>query len=112
HLIGGTAADTLTGDSGDQRIDGGDGNDELHGGGGTDVLNGDGNDDTVFGDGVAGDTLDGGADSDILTYADVTTPVTVNLDAGGGDDAATLFERVVGGDGGDTLTGDVNAQRI
>ena len=111
HVIGGTDGDTLTGDAGDQRIDGANGNDELHGGGGTDVLNGDGNDDTVFGDSDTGDTLDGGAGTDILTYADATAAVTVDL-GGSGTDTATLFEHVIGGSAGDSLTGDFNGQRL
>jgi Ca2+-binding RTX toxin-like protein len=111
HLIGGSAGDTLTGDSGDQRIDGGPGDDEIDGGGGTDELHGDAGSDTIHGDASNGDTLDGGAGTDILTYAAVATPVTVNL-GGGGDDAVSNFEHVIGGDGDDTLNGDAGANRL
>src|SRR5204863_3483325 len=101
HVIGGSGGDTLTGDADPQRIDGGPGNDTLDGAGGIDTLNGDDDSDTIVGDNAAGDTLDGGSggtDADVLDYSAVATGVNVNL-SGGGDDAATEFERVIGSAG-------------
>jgi Ca2+-binding RTX toxin-like protein len=116
HLIGGSGGDNLVGDANDQTIDGGPGNDALDGNGGTDTLNGDADSDTIVGDAVSGDIVDGGTggvDFDILTYATLTAaqPVIVNL-GGGGDDHASRFERVVGGEGNDDITGDGSANQL
>ena len=104
HVIGGSAGDALTGDTFNELIEGGPGADELSGGGGIDTLSGDGGADTIHGDEGAGDTLNGGAGSDTLTYAGATSDVTVILGSVATDAAASDFERVIGGDGDDTLT--------
>lgn len=121
NVIGGSAADKLTGNSldnvltgnaGDDTLKGGAGNDILNGGGGLDNLDGGIGNDQLFGGlnddvlkGAAGDDhldggegnddLDGGADKDVLlggTGNDV-------LKGGAGNDVIT------GGAGNDTLTG-------
>jgi Ca2+-binding RTX toxin-like protein len=112
RVIGGDGADSLAGDTNGQQIDGGPGNDQIDGGGGADALNGDADADTIIGDGTPGDTLNGGTDAaiDTLTYAGVATPV--NVKPVGGDDLASEFEHIIGGNAGDTLTGDSGNQTI
>ena len=72
-------------------------------------------------DGGAGaDTIDGGSDQDVVSYAGRTTPVVVNLnDAnpdGGAEDGAgdtlTSIEGARGGSANDTLTGDAGANTL
>ncbi|WP_245283764.1 calcium-binding protein [Bradyrhizobium sp. URHD0069] len=121
NVIGGSAADKLTGNSldnvltgnaGDDTLKGGAGNDILNGGGGLDSLDGGADNDLLFGGlnndilkGAAGndhldggdgcDDLDGGADNDVLLGGagnDV-------LKGGAGNDVIT------GNAGNDTLTG-------
>ena len=117
---GGSAADTITGGAGPEALYGNSGSDTVNGGGGNDSLvGGHGNDALAGGDGA--DTLDGqaGADwqsggpgADITSYAARTAPVTVTTgdalandgELGEGDEVVT--EKVYGGSGGDTLTGD------
>jgi serralysin len=104
NLYGGDGADTLNGDAG---------NDFMKGGAGADTLNGGADNDTLKGGGGA-DALNGGAGSDTADYSDMTGPVTVNLGTGatGGDAAGDTFnsiENVTGTGGGDTITGDGNA---
>ena len=64
-LLCGSAADTITGNDGDNRIEGGAGADTLNGGDGDDELFGGAGDDTING-GDGDDTLDGGDDDDDL----------------------------------------------
>ena len=130
----------LTGNAGDDVIRGGGGNDIINGGyrargeartsDGDDTLYGDGGDDLIqvlWGD----DTVHGGDhgdDGDTLSFAEVTTALTVDLAAGstmyfesggyqdedglgggwGGQYRVTWdgIENLVGGTAGDTLTGD------
>ena len=105
NIIAGSAADTLIGDSLANLLDGGSGDDTISGGGGDDVLAG-----------RAGlDTLDGGEGVDTANYAEKTASVTVTLKGAadtvvkiGGQDEDTLrnVENLIGGSGGDVLTGD------
>lgn len=76
------------------------GNQSLSGGAGNDTLNG----------GLGNDSLDGGTGIDTVTYAGIATAVSVNLatgvvTGGGGADALTAIENVIGGSAGDTLVG-------
>jgi Ca2+-binding RTX toxin-like protein len=73
-VLGGSAADTLIGDAGDNFLSGNGGNDVIEGGGGNDILLGGAGDDTItagdgrdllFG-GLGADTLSGGGGEDIL----------------------------------------------
>jgi Ca2+-binding RTX toxin-like protein len=109
----------------------GDGDDTLTGGSGNDTIEGEDADDTIAG-GLGDDILDGGegagsgSNIDTVTYAGAAAGVIANLDAAfatGGDGLDTLvgvtttpsnnsFERLVGTDSTDTLTGDDQANRI
>ena len=97
-VIGGLAADTLTGWDDDDRLSGGAGNDVLTGGGGSDILIG----------GAGNDRLDGGVGYD---YVQLTLGGTVDLrltgpqDLGEGLDTLTGIEGVLGSDFADHLTG-------
>ncbi|MGF7149557.1 Ca2+-binding RTX toxin-like protein [Sphingomonas zeicaulis] len=97
-LIGGSAADTLSGMIGDDWLDGGEGADLLLGGEGNDAGIGGAGADTIEG-GVGNDRLDGGAGADILR-------------GGIGDDTYifdgldTIVERA--GEGNDTLAVSAN----
>ena len=105
NIIAGSAADTLTGDSLANLLDGGSGDDSIAGGAGDDVLAGR----------TGLDTLDGGEGLDTASYAEKTASVTVTLNGAsdsivkiGGQDEDTLrnVENLIGGSGGDLLTGD------
>lgn len=97
---GGSDDDTLIGNSGDGTLSGGAGNDTLNGG-------------------LGADTLIGGPGFDTADYSDRSAPVNVNLSVSGGDgeagendDVAGDVERVVGGSGNDTLTGNGAANNL
>ena len=96
-VLGGIGNDTFIGGPGGEQLTGGDGDDHLIGGGGPDVM-------------------DGGPGADTASYADRSTPVTVNLAEfandgapGEGDHVAGDVEKVLGGSGDDTLLGDGTA---
>ena len=126
-IVGGNGPDTLNGGGGDDTLDGGDGNDKLDGGEGDDsliggegddtLLGGDGDDTIVGGQGEGNDSIDGGAGNDTVTFASANQSVTVNLETGTasgletGDDEIVLgsVENVIGGDAGDLIVGDGNA---
>ena len=87
---GGDAANTITGQGG---------NDVLHGGGGDDTLNGGAGQDTLSG-GAGADTINGGAGDDLILYgsedgADI-------IDGGDAHDTLRVIESAVGSD--DTVT--------
>ncbi len=77
-VIGGSAADVLTGDAGDNWLFGLAGNDQLRGEGGADTLNGGIGNDVLFG-GLGSDLLIGGAGRDIADYSDATAGVNGTL---------------------------------
>ena len=114
HVTGSEHADSLKGDSGNNKLKGLGGNDGLWGGGGgADTLEGGEGDDWIFdgGDTVA-DVLDGGSgDHDVVSYALSPTGVTVNLQDGTGSRGAAAgdtlreFEGVGGSSYNDLLTG-------
>ncbi len=101
-VIGSAHDDTLTGSSAASRLTGGDGADTVDGGAGSDVLRGD----------AGADTLDGGADFDLVSYADSTKGVSVNLATGIGGggtafgDHLASIEAVTGSAYADALIGD------
>ncbi len=104
---GGNAADSLIGGAADETLVGGPGADQLHGGEGADELVG----------GPGADLLDGQGGTDLADYSSAGAPVAVTLDgiandgyAGEGDNAQT--EGVLGGEFGDTLSGDGGANRL
>lgn len=114
-VIGGSAADSLTGGAGNDILSGGNGADTLTGGAGDDVLNGQNGNDTLLEGPLGGlgrDVLSGGAGTDTVSYAGRTQSVDVSLDdaandgaSGESDQVASDVENITGGDGADTLTG-------
>ena len=108
-IIGGSGADSLTGDANDNYLGGNAGADTLLGGLGDDTLSG----------GAGNDRLDGGDGAgDLADYSYATSGVTVTLDASGNaqvtvsaTDVDTLFnvEGVIGGSGNDALSGNASA---
>ena len=75
-LDGGAGNDSLYGQDGDDSIDGGAGNDKLFGWIGNDSLNGGAGDDELYGD-AGNDTLDGGAGTDFVGIAAVRAGYTL-----------------------------------
>ncbi len=125
HVLGGSAADTLAAYDVSSVLEGGPGADTLLGGEGNDQLFGgrqgpsapSGND--TFDGGLGADTFDGGDGEDTVTYASRTAPVTVTLDdrandgaAGEGDDVGFSVEDVIGGAGGDSISGSSEPNRL
>jgi Ca2+-binding RTX toxin-like protein len=127
-IDGGPLNDSIQGNVGNDTLHGEDGNDTLtdgdafYGTGGNDGLYGDGGNDRLDGGsattGVGGDVLDGGSDTDTLTYAQRTQPLTVTEDShsndgqvGEGDDV-TGIEHLILGSKGDKATGDASANTI
>lgn len=126
-VTGSALADTLVGSAAGDTLIGGGGADSLYGLGGDDVLVGGAGADSVFGgDGDdrlsedtttnGGDRLSGGGGADTVSYAARSAAVRVSLDdvANDGataeyDDVRTDVETVVGGNGGDRITGSANA---
>jgi Ca2+-binding RTX toxin-like protein len=110
-VTGGTSDDTLTGGPAADTLSGGLGADVLRGEAGADVLSGDDGDDVLEG-GSGGDSFAGGAGLDTADYSARTVALTIDLD-GAADDGETVendnvrpdTERVLGGSGDDTLTG-------
>jgi VCBS repeat-containing protein len=92
NVIGSRYNDSLTGDSGANRLDGGDGNDTLNGGDGSDTLLGGAGRDSLIG-GRGEDILDGGNGDD-------------SLDGGEGNDT------LLGGAGNDILVGGAGADSL
>jgi Ca2+-binding RTX toxin-like protein len=97
HIIAGNHDDLLIGNDGANSIEAGSGNDTLMGGDGA-------------------DTLDGGDGFDTADYSGISLPVIVFLDGSmdvivsvGGVAADTIrsIENVIGGDGNDSLIGDI-----
>jgi Ca2+-binding RTX toxin-like protein len=110
NVIGGKNNDTLIGDGQVNTLTGGPGNDTLSGlgGSGPDELHGDAGNDTLDG-GPAGsinDVLDGGADTDMVSYALRTDGVYVILDSSSnGEDKIANVENAKGGSGDDHIVG-------
>jgi Ca2+-binding RTX toxin-like protein len=110
-VVGGSGNDTLVGGAAADTLSGGPGADTLRGEAGADVLNGDAGDDSLEG-GAGGDTHNGGSGLDTADYTARIAGVTVDLD-GAADDGETAeadnvrpdVERLLGGSGDDTLTG-------
>ena len=97
-LVGSPAGDSLAGGPGSETLLGGDGDDTLTDGGGADVF-------------------DGGSGTDTVSYAVASGPVTADLAAGTGTEAAAGdalagFERVVGGPFADHLLGTPAAETL
>ena len=109
-IIGSAHNDSLTGDANDNVLTGGAGDDTLSAGGGDDTVEGGAGADTLWGEGGTGD---------ILSYASSDAGVTVNITdktaSGGhaqGDTGLGGFEKILGSEHDDTITGDANANEI
>jgi Ca2+-binding RTX toxin-like protein len=70
-IFGGSGGDRIAGDAGNDILSGGDGSDEVHGGDGDDIVLGD--------DDAAEDHYDGGDGTDVLTYANASEGVAIDL---------------------------------
>ena len=139
-LTGGAGNDTLDGGAGDDTLDGGLGGDTASyatagaavtvdlgagtatGGGGSDTLTSIGSvigsayDDTLIANSSGLNSFDGGAGTDTVSYAAVSSTTGVNVDlalgvAWGGGDLSGI-ENLVGSAYGDTLTGDSGANTL
>ena len=117
NFIGGSGADTITGDTGNNTLTGGLGADNINGGGGNDTIFSATS--TSIDD--ARDVIDGGPGSnDTANYSAYTTNLTVTLSGstpaivfGSGSTVANSdtimnIENFIGGSGNDTITGDGN----
>ena len=108
NLWGSDHDDTLSGDSGANRLYGGKGNDDLRGNGGNDILEGD----------VGADRLDGGPGLDMVSYSLSNEGVTVRLGEDvieGGHAEGDVFVSIEGIEGSnhdDILAGDSGANRL
>lgn len=107
-VLGTAGNDSINGGGGDDVICGGAGNDVLTGGNGNDTLyGGAGNDVIAPGNGT--DVARGEAGSNTLSYADVTTAVTLDLSratqatGASGTDTQSGFTSLLGGSGADRL---------
>ena len=101
-FLGEDSADVLTGGEGNDVLFGGRGNDALHGMGGSDELL----------PGPGDETIDGGAGTDMASFGDGSTGVSVDLATGGpqntgaGTDVLANVENLAGTEGPDVLRGD------
>ncbi|GAB3267055.1 calcium-binding protein [Kineosporia babensis] len=109
RLVAKRIGDVLCGLGGNDVLLGSAGKDTLDGGAGDDILNG----------GLGADVLIGGSGTDTLSYADRTTPVTVDLSSkagvGGKNENDRIFagiEDVLGGTGNDRITGNALANLL
>jgi CSLREA domain-containing protein len=120
NAVGGSGADTLTGNILNNTLTGNAGNDQLHGAGGSDTLIGGLNDDIyLFTSASASEAdmiqenNDGGRDT--LNFSAISSNVSINLGTSSVQpihvnrtlklNSISTFENVVGGSGGDTITG-------
>ncbi|UWR28338.1 hypothetical protein K3757_18950 (plasmid) [Sulfitobacter sp. S223] len=106
-LIGTDLADVMTGDSGANSLATGAGNDTVRGGNGADWIT----------PGAGSDRVDGGAGNDMVSFADLSQGVAVDLSnntaiSGGDKDTLTNVERVTGTIFGDFITGDAQDNHI
>jgi Ca2+-binding RTX toxin-like protein len=120
RITTGAGNDTIVGSGLENRLLGGDGEDDISGGSGPDHIDGGAGDDLLRGN-QGGDTITGGADLDTASYSEYSAPVAVDLDGGlnfddgpeGDKDlVGASVERVDGGAGDDTLTGNSHPNRI
>jgi len=109
-----SGADSLTGSSGSDTIDGLEGNDTIHGAAANDSLSGSGGADSLYGDdgddtlagGTGNDQLFGGKGSDTATFSGAYSANTVTALYEGKNGALSGY-RVVGPEGTDTLSTDI-----
>ncbi|MBP2636171.1 MAG: peptidase and matrixin and adamalysin [Firmicutes bacterium] len=115
-LSGGAGNDFISASGLSDTINGNAGNDILYGNGGDDIINGGLGSDTIDG-GVGNDiitydaadsSVSGGTGTDTLTAATVTAGVTIDLNSS----VFTNFEKVIGSNYNDTLTGTAAADTL
>ncbi len=117
RLAGGSGGDTLAGGDGWDTLEGSSGNDLLLGGGDFDQLLGGAGADTLAGGTGFANSLDGGADGDLASYAGRAGPVRASLAEGratgdGFEDTLLAIENLLGTGAADTLIGDGGANRL
>ena len=119
HAYAGDGNDVVNGYGGDDYIEASSGDDYIWAGAGNDTVDaGSGNDTIIGGSGEGDDTYIGGDGNDTVIYASATSSITVNLALGTasgleiGNDTLIGIENIVGGQAGDGLTGDGNANHI
>ncbi|MGB5791831.1 calcium-binding protein, partial [Poseidonibacter sp.] len=103
-IIGDTQANIFYGNGGEDTLDGVDGNDTLYGGANNDKIYGGAGLDLIYG-GTGNDTIEGGSDKDIIHGEDGNDVI----DAGTGNDtvyAVIGHDQVDGNDNDDLLVGD------
>ena len=109
-LHGGEGNDSLTGGRGEDTLYAGDGDDSVDAGGGDDLI--------VGGGGAGNDTYVGGNGTDTVRYSSAVHSILLNLLASVasgqdiGNDKLSEIENIIGGQAGDTLVGDANANKI
>jgi Ca2+-binding RTX toxin-like protein len=113
------AGNELQGGGGNDQLKGGKGHDKLQGGDGDDRVDaGEGNDEIVGGDGAGDDTYIGGLGSDTVRYTSAITGIAVDLTTGTasgkeiGSDTISEIENIIGGQAGDILKGNSQANAI
>ena len=108
NLLGGSGADTITGNLNNNVITGGTGNDTLSGGAGDDTFR-----ERAVTSGA--DSFDGGAGVDTVDYSARVAALTVTMDGVTADDGLSLetdnvsatVENLLGGTAADTITGNL-----
>lgn len=116
NVTGSAFNDLLYGDGGANVLRGGDGNDRLLSRAGNDSVFGEGGNDRFYAQsGVS--LFDGGDGEDIVDYAFATSAAVVDLAAGSGSSAGSSnqlvsVENAAGGKLDDSLSGDVNENRL
>jgi Ca2+-binding RTX toxin-like protein len=120
-ICAGAGNDVVRGGAGNDRVLGGSGNDTIYDGAGADTVLGEGGRDVMVAEPTpeadAGDSYDGGAEVDTVTYRSRTVPLSVVLDGFANDGAAdegdnVIAERVIGGSTHDTITGGVGDETL
>jgi Ca2+-binding RTX toxin-like protein len=106
--------DTLYGSNGDDVLNGGDGNDTVRDGYGNDTVNGGNGNDYLFANDGGNDQVFGGEGQDFIEASrnQFSTPGSVLLDGGAGDDWINYFQlsqqfdtvTIAGGEGNDQIT--------
>jgi Ca2+-binding RTX toxin-like protein len=127
NFIGGSGADSLTGNSLNNTLTGGPGDDTLNGSGGSDILIGGANNDTfLFGAATAAEAdqviENANEGIDLLNFAYLTTDVVMNLGSTAVQpvhlnrtlklNSVSTIENAMGGTGSDTLLGNALANRL
>ncbi len=126
RLTGGAGSDTLVGDQDDNELNGGgrgdflignEGRDRFFGGEGDDVLSEGAGAAAI--DGLDADRYEGDGGTDTVNYTGAALGVSIDLDGvaddgrpSEGDEVRPDVERINGGNGGDTLTGDGDPNTI